>query len=251
VLKLIQNTFLMLLIFSATSLAQSFGFGCLGFVGGFGGYNYQQYKPDGLNRFVDNFNSQYVDYIDTKMEHFGKASGYRVGVNVFRAKFTGFLFTAKGFYQQLHEEHTSLVYQTAIGIDYEYDLKIRSYGIGIDLGIPVTSFLSWKIVDGSLLINGAKFTKTINSSAGTDVSKYNNEKTELGYTIGSGFIFEIVKNYISLEGSASYTQLTIDKMINENGSEFLYSTDKKIYPEKFIEAGGFNAVVQLNLGFPL
>lgn len=249
-LKLFQNIFLLLIIFSVNSYSQSFGFGCLGFVGGFGGYSHQQYKTDGLNNYVDNFNLQYVEYIDTKMQHFGKSSGYRVGVNVFRAKFTGFLITAKGFYQQLHEEHNSIVYQTAFGIAHEYDLKIRSYGIGIDLGIPVTSFLSWKIVDGSLLINGAKFTETINSSAGTAVNKFENEKTELGYSIGSGFIFEIIKNYISLEGSASYTQLTINKMINEDGSGIL--TFNTIGSEdKFINGGGFNAVVQLNLGFPL
>lgn len=247
-LKLFQNIFLLLIIFSANSYSQSFGFGCLGFVGGFGGYSHQQYKPVGLNQYVNDFNSRYVEYIDTKMEQFGKSSGYRIGVNVFRAKFTGFLITAKGFYQQLHEEHSTQF--TSTQEDYEYDLKIRSYGIGIDLGIPVTSFLSWKIVDGSLLINGAKFTETINSSARTDVNKFENEKTELGYSIGSGFIFEIIKNYISLEGSASYTQLTIDKMVNEDGSGILnFNTIGS--EDKFINSGGFNAVVQLNLGFPL
>jgi hypothetical protein len=248
VLKLFQNIFLLLIIFSANSYSQSFGFGCLGFVGGFGGYSYQQYKPDGLNNYVVNFNSQYVEHIDTKIHKFGKFSGYRVGINVFRAKFTGFLITAKGFYQQLHEGYNTQIASTLE--DYEYDLKFRSYGIGIDLGIPVTSFLSWKIVDGSLLINGAKFTETINSSAGTVVSKYENEKTELGYSIGSGFIFEIIKNYISLEGTASYTQLTIDKMVNEDGSGNLnFSTVGK--EDKFINGGGFSAVVQLNLGLPL
>jgi hypothetical protein len=250
-INLFQKVIFLVTFSSIPLLSQSFGFGCLGFVGVFGGFSYQQYKPDGLNHYVNNFNSQYVEYIDTKMELFGKSSGYRVGVNVFRAKFTGFLITAKGFYQQLHEEHNSIVYQTAFGIDHEYDLKLRSYGIGIDLGIPVTSYLSWKIVDGSLLINGAKFTETINSSAGTQVNKYENEKTELGYSIGSGFIFEVIKNYISIEGSASYTQITIDKMINEDGSGNLNYNSQSGSEEKFINGGGFNAVVQLNLGFPL
>ncbi len=250
-LKLFQKIFFLILIFSFPILPQSFGFGCLGFVGGFGGYSHQQYKPDGLNAYAANFNSINSEYIENKMSDFGKASGYRVGVNFFRAKFTGLFITAKGYYQQLSEQHDALVYQTAIGIDYNYDLKLKSWGIGLDIGIPINSFLSWKIVDGSVLLNSAKFTETINSTQGTDVNKYNNEKTEIGYSVGTGFIFEIVKNYISIEGVASYSQITIDKMINEDGSILVYNPNKVLSSEKFISTGGFNAALQLNLGFPL
>ncbi len=250
-LKLYQKIFILVLIFTYQILPQSFGFGCLGFVDGYGGYSYQQYKPDGLNRYVANFNLNYSEYIDNSMSNFGKATGYRVGVNVFRAKFTRLFITAKCYYQQLHEENSALVYQTAVGIDYKYDIKLKSWGLGADVGIPITDFLSWKIIDGSILLNSARFTETINSSQGTLVNKFDNDKTEIGYSIGTGFIFEIVKDYINLEGAASYSELTIDKMKRDDGSEYLYSTDNKIYPEKFIESGGFNAVLQLNLGFPL
>jgi hypothetical protein len=249
--RLFQKIFFLVLIFSYQILPQSFGFGCLGFVGGFGAYSYQQYKPDGLNRYVANFNSSSSEYIDKNMSDFGKASGYRVGVNVFRAKFSGFFITAKGYYQQLHEDHSAIVYQTAVGINYEYDLKIKSWGFGADVGIPVTGFLSWKILDGSILVNSARFTETINSSQGTSVRKYDNDKTEIGYSIGTGFIFEIIKDYISLEGSASYSQLTIDKMKADDGSGNLNFNSQTGSTDKFIKSGGFNAVIQLNLGFPL
>jgi hypothetical protein len=185
------------------------------------------------------------------MSDFGKATGYRVGVNVFRAKFNGYFVTAKGFYQQLLEDHSARVYQTAIGIDYEYDLKIKSWGVGADIGIPITDFLSWKILDGSILLNNARFTETINSSQGTSVKKYNNDETEIGYSIGTGFIFEIVKDYISLEGAASYSQLTIDKMKADDGSGYLDFNDETGTADKFINSGGFNAILQLNIGFPL
>jgi len=249
--KLFQKILFLVLIFTYQILPQSFGFGCLGFVGGFGGFSYQQYNADGLNRYVANFNSSYSEYIDNDMSEFSKATGYRVGVNVFRAKFSGFFVTAKGFYQQLLEDHSARVYQTAIGIDYEYDLKIKSWGVGADIGIPVTDFLSWKILDGSIIVNSARFTETINSSQGTSVKKYDNDETEIGYSIGTGFIFEIIKDYISLEGAVSYSQLTIDKMKADDGSGYLEFNAQTGSTDKFINSGGFNAVIQLNVGFPL
>ena len=62
-----------LMTFPEVVNAQSFGFGCLGFVGGFGGYSYQQYKPNGLNRYVQNFNAINSDNIENEMSDFGKA----------------------------------------------------------------------------------------------------------------------------------------------------------------------------------
>jgi hypothetical protein len=250
-LKLLKNIFFLLIIYTSTTFAQSFGFGCLGFVGGFGGYNYQQYKPNGLNQYVVNFNTSRSEYLENEMSEFNKATGYRIGVNFFRAKLSGFFITAKGFYQQSHEEHNAIVYQTAFGIDYEYDLKLKSWGFGVDLGIPLFHNLSWKIIDGSLLLNSARFTETTNSSQGTSVVKYDNDKTEIGYSVGTGFIFDIIKNYVSIEGVASYTHISINKMVKDDGVELIYNSNTSMNSEKFINSGGFNAVVQLNLGFPL
>ncbi len=247
-LKLFQKIFLLITILAFPILPQAFGFGCLGFVGGFGGYSYQQYQPNGLNKYVANFNSTYSGYPLNQMADFSKATGYRVGINVFRAKFTGLFITAKGYFQQLMEEHNAI---TPLEVDYKYNLKLKSWGIGVDVGIPLTNRLSWKIVDGSLLINSASFTETINSSLGTAVNKFDNDKTEIGYSIGTGFIFDIIKDYISIEGVASYSLFEINKMKTENGLELLYSADIAANTDKFIRAGGFSAVVQLNLGFPL
>lgn len=250
--KLFKKTSLLIIFFSIPILSQSFGFGCLGFVGGFGGFSYQQFNAGGLNSYVNTFNSRYSEYIEKNMGEFGKATGYRIGVNVFRANFSGLFITAKGFYQQLHEERDAIVYQTAFGINYKYNLKIISWGIGADLGIPVTDFLSWKIIDGSLLINSARFTETSNSTEqGTEIMKFDNDKTEVGYTIGTGFIIDIIEGYLSLEGIAAYSQFAFDKMKNENGSQLSYIPEKNIISEKFLNSGGFNIVIQLNLGFPI
>ena len=241
----------LLISFPQVINAQSFGFGCLGFVGGFGGYSHQQYKPIGLNNYVHNFNAINSEYIENEMNEFGRATGYRVGINVFRAKFTGIFLTAKGYYQQLSEEHNAIVIPTAVTFNYDYNLKLKSWGVGVDLGIPITNYLSWKIIDGSLLINSARFTKTTNSSQGTSIEKFDNDKTELGYSVGTGFIIDLVEDYISIEGVASYSQFSIDKMKAEDGSGNFEFNNQNGSADKFIDSGGFNAVVQLNLGFPL
>ena len=73
--KLFIKIFLVIILLASPIQPQSFGFGCLGFVGGFGGYSYQEYKPNGLNRYVQNFNSINSEYIENKMSEFGKATG--------------------------------------------------------------------------------------------------------------------------------------------------------------------------------
>ena len=85
--------------------AQSFGFGCLGLVGGYAGYTYQIYKPTGLNTYIQTFNLLRKDSLKGSMPNFGKSSGYRVGINFYRADLRGFILTAKGFYQNLGEEN--------------------------------------------------------------------------------------------------------------------------------------------------
>lgn len=244
-------TLFFILIISSKSVSQSFGFGCLGFVGGFGGYSYLEYNANGLNNYVDNFNTTNSEYIDKKMESFDRAAGYRIGVNFFRANFTGVFVTAKGFYQQLQKENTATVFQTAVGVDYEYDLKLKTWGFGVDVGIPITKFLSWKIIEGSVMINNVRFTETSNSSVGTFVKKYDNKDISVGYSIGTGIIIDIIKNYISIEGLANYTILSINKMASDDGSGELNFSYQSADSDKFINEGGFNAVIQLNLGFPL
>ncbi len=236
------------LIFSFIRIhAQSFGFGCLGLVGGYGGYSYQQYQPGMLNDFVNDFNTAATD----KLNQFGKADGYRFGLNFFRADFSGFFVTAKGYYQQLGESHSAQNTGRDGPVNYDFDLTLKSWGIGFDVGIPILSVINWKILDGTILINSARFTSTSNSLLGTFVQKFNNEKTEIGYSLGSGFVIDVIKNYISIEGIAAYSYLKIDKMETDDNikfSEIFSPTDDN---PPFIKSGGFNAVIQLNVGFPL
>lgn len=250
-LKKILIILIATLIGNGLVYGQSFGFGCLGFVGGYGGYNYQQYQPGMLETYVNQFNSKVLSFSGKQMDQFGKADGYRFGLNFFRAKFSNFFVTAKGFYQQLGESHEGSLADGGGLHYYDYDLKLRSWGIGLDVGIPVFNGLHWKILDGALLINTARLTETVNSLSVTSVRKFNNGKSALGYSIGSGFVVEILKNYISLEGIVAYSYLNIDEMKTDENFQFKDLIDSPDANEPFIKSGGFNAVLQLNVGFPL
>lgn len=139
--------------------------------------------------------------------------------------------------------------------NYEFELELKNWAVGIDFGYAITTFLSWKIIDGSVHFNNVSLTNTVDSPDGTIVNKYKSEPGVFGYSVGKGIIFSIVKDYISLEGLAAYTYLQIEDLKTDDGQFFLKSPpDAAIVSVdfgNFIDSGGFTAVVHLNIGFPL
>jgi hypothetical protein len=243
---------LSVVLFNTTVNSQTFGFGCLGFFGGYGGIVYQSYKADGLNQFVKYFNEMNSTTLDDPLQEFYGAVGYRVGVNFFRATWeSGFILTAKGYYQSLSRTREASESLVDGNTNYTFELDLKNWAIGVDFGYAITSFLSWKIVDGSINFNNVSLTNTINSSEGTEVSKYISESNILGYSVGTGLIIFLIKDYISLEGFAGYTGLKIEKLKFDEGDANLLNVLIEEENNNFIEAGGFTGVIQLNLGFPL
>lgn len=232
--------------------AQSFGFGCFGFVSGYGGYSYQRYEPKGLNDYIKVFNQIRKDSLVTPMSDFAKVSGYRVGLNFFRAKIENFVLTTKGYYQSLSEKHESLEkFETGTRVTTT-KLDLRNWSVGIDLGIIITDWVSWKIIDGAVHFNNAILTNTENlTGAQTFVKKFKTKSASFGYSIGTGFILDIIDDYVSIEGTAAYTQITIDSLQHDDGTYLTKNENTTSPMENFIESGGFNAVIQLNIGFPL
>lgn len=232
----------------ATVNAQSIGFGCFGFVSGFGGYSYQSFEPGYLKYYGNELRTPIGLITDPYFEEFNQASGFRVGLNFFRAKFSGFFLSTKGYYQILSE--TKNINISGAYPDVEYDLDLKSWGFGVDVGIPITTFLSWKILDGELMFNSARFKRTINEVGNTSVLRFNNDAPEIGYSIGTGFIVYIIEGYVSLEGTAGYTIMKIEKMQDDEGNNFVDDADTG-NENNFIRGGGFKALLQLNVGFPL
>ncbi len=245
--------FLVLTIgFAKTISAQSFGFGCLGLIGGYAGYSYQVYKPTGLNNYIQNFNEARGDSLSTPMSKFGYSQGYRLGMNFFRADFQGLIVTAKGFYQLLTEKHSALVSSNFGNTSTTYKLNIKSWGVGIDLGTTLSDAVSWKVIDAALLFNSAKLNSTTNSPGpSTKVLDYNNSSSQMGYSIGTGLIISVIDQYVTLEGLIGYSDFSFDEMQTSENVKLTYNEKTNSTMKNFIEVGGFNAVIQLNLGFPL
>jgi hypothetical protein len=230
--------------------SQTFGFGCLGFVGGYGGFTYQQYDPKGLNGFIKGWNS--LEFLHEQMEEFYFATGYRVGLNFFRATFeNNIILTAKGYYQSLDKTNKAKLGDANSNNYYSLDLDMRNWAVGIDVGWEFTNVVSWKIIDGAIHFNNVKLTETTGTESETLIGKYESDGSNIGYSIGTGIIIAIIKDYLSIEGLAGYTQISIDDIYNDLGTSFLNPSQNSIVDEKFIESGGFTAVVQLNVGFPI
>jgi hypothetical protein len=240
-------------VFTSTSFlyGQSFGFGCLGLVGGFGGYSFQRYEPTGFNDYISSFNDSRSDSLTSPMDRFGTARGFRVGINFFRADFQGFILTTKGFYQTLLEKHAAEVLGSDGISNYNYEIKFNYWGVGMDLGTAITRAFSWKVIDATILFNNVRFTDNQNYPGGySQVKEYRNESA-LGYTIGTGFILSVIEGYISIEGLAGYTQMVIKSMRLDDGTELTIRENSSEPMVNFIDNGGFIAVIQLNIGFPL
>jgi hypothetical protein len=243
-----------ILFFPKSISGQTLGFGCLGFVGGYGGFTYQQVDAAGLNGSVYLFNL--LNNPDQELSEFKYATGYRVGLNFFRATFQGgFIFTAKGYYQSLGKKNKASFQFEQEQVNTAWDLDLKNWALGFDIGIDITKQFSWKILDGAIHFNNVTLTETKNFPGKSEIKKYKNDTGEIGYSVGTGVIIAIIKDYISIEGLAGYTSLTIDELRNEERESFgnwVIPADIAPPPEnKFIESGGFTAVVQLNVGFPL
>lgn len=229
--------FILVLYFSVNEniKAQSCGFGCLGLSGVYGGYTFQEFKADGINSFVstsDNF-------------EFNKGEGFRIGTNLFRAQFDDYFITAKGFFQFINEEYKTSDLLNSVG--EEYQLKHNYWGVGVDFGIPLFSIVDWKIVEGGVtFLNVELKTNQLVNEVQISESKFENKKLDVGYYVASGIIIHIIKDYISLEGTASYNIYKVDEFVDDNGNNVAIESGKS-----FIENKGVTATVQLNLGFPL
>jgi len=247
-LKLAILIFILLQTYTS---AQNFGFGCLGFTGGYGGYSYQKYQPNGLNEYIKVFNLTRHDSLSQKLNNFGSANGFRVGLNFFRKKFSSIFITAKGYYQSLDEKHQAIEKLSSSAVTTSFEVKLVNWGLGVDIGTPIVSFLNWKIIDAALTYNQARFSNTQNFPGALTIIKNYKSDFEFGYSIGSGIVIEILGEYITLEGLAAYSKITINDLKMDDGTKLMKYENSTEEMKNFIAEGGFNAVIQLNIGLPL
>lgn len=232
----------MALIFTATSIqAQKFGFGCLGLSGFYVGISEQHYKAPGINDYVSIGLTGNLIASNEKI-NFNLGSGYRVGANFFRAKWDNIFITAKGFYQFLKEEHTV---NSSTQVQQKYQLNMNHWGLGLDIGIPVTSFIDWKIIEGGITFYNAGLNEQyyLDNSLSSE-AKLAPQKSKPSYYAGTGIILHIIPDYMSLEGTASYYFMNIEEFQrNITDVGVIKITDP-------ISKAGWGGTLQLNISFP-
>jgi hypothetical protein len=244
------SVLLCVLLYSGLN-AQQIGFGCLGLVGGYGGYQYQQYKATGLNAYIDDFNTISRDSLSNNFKHLGTLKGYRLGINFYRQNFKGLIFTIKGFYSSVSEKNTANY--NALGSNKSYSLEVKSNnpGVGFDIGLALTTALHWKVVDAGLTYGDIKLTKSYNTVNGLlPDEEYSVNKVQVEYSVGTGFILYVIEKYVSLEGTLGFNNITVDYFNSKSGTPFSY-TSSQVPVKNAIESGGLSATLQLNIGFPL
>lgn len=233
-----------LIVWSSLLKAQTFGFGCLGLSGFYAGYSQQEYNASGVNSFVYS-QSSLID--PANHIEFKKLTGLRIGANIFRAKFKGLFLTAKGYYQFLKQAQ-NLSAQVQNGtVKQNYELDMNNWGVGLDFGVSLFALLDWKIIEGNVLFYNSEYSqeKFVNDVS-QGIVKFKPDRNKIGYFVGSGLILHIIPDYVSIEGTAGFTVIQIDKM--SGGSNIVIPTSSN---QTAIEKGGFSATLQLNIGFPL
>lgn len=239
--------FLIFVVLSFGSVSgQTCGFGCLGLSGFYGGYSAQYYDMTTLNQIL---NERLIERgFENSSINFETGYGFRIGANIFRAKFDNYFLTAKGYYQFLSEEQNVSETSEENTKSYESKLELDHWGIGLDFGIPLFKILDWKIVEGGLTFYRSKLDNTyrVNNNV-LETESFEEEKINVGYYVGTGLIIHVIKDYISIEGSAVYNNVEIGNMINNQG-EYLTDPDSD---QSIMDKAGVTATVQLNIGVPL
>jgi hypothetical protein len=239
-------TLLAVIVLTSGSIsAQTCGFGCLGLSGFYGGYSMQYYDMSTLNELLNERLSQ-LGFKNSKIS-FKSGHGARIGANIFRAKFDNYFLTAKGYYQFLVEEKEVRETSNSNNSKFNSKLELDHWGVGLDFGIPVLKILDWKIVEGGLTFYRSKLENTLTVNNFILSNNYEEEKINVGYYVGTGLIIHLIKDYISIEGTAVYNNVDIGTMIDNQGDYLLEPGSGKSIMDK----AGVTATVQLNIGVPL
>ncbi len=248
---LLRKIFFLFLLVTSVH-AQEMGFGCLGLVGGFVGYGIQQYQPGGINAYILDLNEVYKGSMVTELSKFHQMQGYRLGLNIYKKDFSGFIVSFKTSYQALSEKQEVTIQQgSSVPTINTYETRLKSYSVGTDVGMQITKSFQWKVVDAWVSYNTIQFSTQTNSVYGIiESNTYKTPEKQFGYSLGTGFIYYLIEKYVSLEGSVGITTLHANTLQDESGKSLqLISNNKEV--THAIQSGGLAASFQLNLSFPL
>ncbi len=236
----------------AEAQSTKFGFGCLGLVGGFAGYEVKNYSATGLNQYIAAINERRKDSLLTAMGEMGQLKGYRLGMNLIRNRISGLEYTVKVFYETLSELKEAQIKGRSGIYKNSLELKQNVFGAGLELGTPITKIISWKILELEFTYGTAQlFKKTEDINDPVSRVKYTADNYRAGFNFASGFILFLIDNNISLEGKMGYSEFSIGPMTDEDGNKLATSESGGNIMESPITKGGLFYGVQFNLSIPL
>lgn len=126
-------------------------------------------------------------------------------------------------------------------------MKHNYWGVAIDFGFPITSFLDLKLVEGGLTFHNAEVKETeFNNDVIIFETTIESNNVDMGYYVGSGLIIHLIKDYVSIEGTVAYNLYKIKEFKDSNGNAIILNEF-----DTFIENKGITTTVQINIGFPL
>ncbi len=253
-LRLSGNLFILFVVLGVSAGAQStkFGFGCLGLVGGFAGYEVKNYSATGLNQYIAAFNELRKDSLLSAMGEMGQIKGYRLGMNLIRNRISGLEYTVKVFYETLSELKEAQIKGSSGLYKNSFELKQNVFGAGLELGTPLTKIISWKILELEFSYGSAQlFRKTEDINDPVSRVKYTADNYRAGFNFASGFILFIIDNNISLEGKMGYSEFSVGPMTDEEGNKLTTTENSGIVMDAPITKGGLFYGVQFNLSIPL
>jgi hypothetical protein len=133
-------------------------------------------------------------------------------------------------------------------VQENYQFTMNHWGVGLDIGINLFWILDWKIVEGDLTFFNSDFRqeKLINNIS-QGVNDFISGKNKKGYFLGSGFVLQIIPDYVSIEGTIGYNFIKIDNLIDKSGT----SIPSAISNTSSIDKSEMSTTIQLNVGFPL
>jgi hypothetical protein len=250
-MKVSTIKFILILLFVFSNpKAQPFGFGCLGLSGFYAGYARIEYSVPGINEFVTNSFSAFpsTSSLTNKLIEFKQGTGYRIGTNLFRAKFDKIFVSAKGYYQFLREERETSGNTPAGILQKKFQLTMNHWGAGIDFGVKLFAIVDLKLVEANVTFFNTEF---VHQEYLSDVLRseeiYKPDKMKIDYFLGSGFIIHLIPDYISAEGTFGFHFMQIENLTTDDGATIPITSSTK----KAVEKIGFSAIIQLNVGFPL
>lgn len=240
------SVIILFLIITSNIHGQTFGFGCLGLSGFYAGISQESYDASGINDVLNVRLNTVTPGQSTNAIKFEKGTGYRIGANLFRAKFNKVFVTAKGYYQFLKEEHSAKELISGSNNTTNHSLSLNHWGVGVDFGVNLFWILDWKVLEGNVTFFSADFTtEYLKDNVFVTDEKYNLDKTQIGYYVGSGLILHLVPDYLSLEGTVGFSFFKIESL------KRIDSLGNLTYINNAVSSGGLNATIQLNVGFPL